>query len=249
MNTPGSTTTFRTNTRDVPDVDASIEEMIDAGIVVCIAAGNRSHKIDINGGPDYDNYVVTDAATVYYHRGSSPYSEDAFIVGSIDSVDGGGNVILTGSNVEMLATYTERGPGVDLYAPGTRIISACSTTNIHPNDEQYFFNTSFRQMNISGTSMAAPQVAGVAALVAQIYKNIPSGSFPSFVKNFIFNSATASIHTTSADDGARYDDDYTNFRSPQTTGSVRLLYNPFGKETPAQIGNLSFNGVNLEFRK
>jgi hypothetical protein len=91
--------------------------------------------------------------------------------------------------------------------------------------------------------MAAPQVAGVAALVAQVYKDIPSGSFPAFVKNFIYNNATASLHTTG------FDDDYGNFRSPQTTGSVRLLYNPFGKETPAQIGNLSFSGVNLEFRK
>ena len=241
MNSPGSTTTYRTNVR-VGGVDTDIEEMIDSGIVVCIAAGNRSHKIDINGGPDYNNYAVTDAATVYYHRGSSPYSEDAFMVGSIDSVDGSGTIILNGSSSkEMIAQYTERGPGVDLYAPGTFIMSACSTTNVFA-DEPYFFNTSFRQMNISGTSMAAPQVAGVTALLAQVYKNVPSGSFPSFIKRFVLNNATASLHTTG------FNDDYTNFRSAQTTGSVKMLYNPFGKEVPVQLGNLSFGGVNLEFR-
>ena len=239
MNTPGSTTTFRTNLR-VGSVDTDVEEMIDAGIVVCIAAGNREHKIDINGGPDYNNYAVTDAATVYYHRGSSPYSEGAFMVGSIDSVDGSGIVILTGSK-EMIATYTERGPGVDLYATGTRIISACSNTNAF-SAQNYYANASFKQVNISGTSMAAPQVAGVATLVAQIYKDIPSGSFPSFVKNFILNYATSSLHQTP------YNDDYSNFRSPLITGSAKMLYNPFGKEVAGSVGNLLFSGVNLEFR-
>jgi subtilisin family serine protease len=239
MNTPGSTTTFRTNVR-IGSVDTDVEEMIDAGIVVCIAAGNREHKIDINGGPDYNNYAVTDAATVYYHRGSSPYSEGAFMVGSIDSVDGSGIVILTGSK-EMIATYTERGPGVDLYATGTRIISACSNTNAF-SAQDYYANASFKQVNISGTSMAAPQVAGVATLVAQIYKDIPSGSFPSFVKNFILNYATSSLHQTP------YNDDYSNFRSPLITGSAKMLYNPFGKEVAGSVGNLLFSGVNLEFR-
>jgi subtilisin family serine protease len=233
--------TYITNTRIV-SVDTDVEEMIDAGIVVVIAAGNRAHKIDISGGTDYNNYFISSGTTFYYHRGSSPYSDSALMVGSIDSVNGLGTVIQTGSNyTEVLSTYTERGPGVDLYAPGTFIMSSCSTTN-NKGGQNYYLNSSYRQVNISGTSMAAPQVAGVAALVSQIYKDIPSGSFPSFVKSFILNNATSSLHTTG------FDDDYTNFRSAQTTGSVKMLYNPFGKELPVQIGNLSFNGVGLEFR-
>jgi hypothetical protein len=64
-------------------VDTDVEELIDAGVVVCIAAGNRSHKVDISGGSDYDNYIVTNnssSGSIYYHRGSSPYSTKAFII-------------------------------------------------------------------------------------------------------------------------------------------------------------------------
>ena len=234
---------YITNTR-VSSVDTDIQEMVDVGIVVVIAAGNRSNKVEIAGGIDYDNVAVTDTGNKYYHRGSSPYDDQALVVGSIDSVNGLSVVIQTGSNyTEMLSTYTERGPGVDLYAPGTFIMSCTSTTNKWgAGSQNYYLDSNYRQTNISGTSMAAPQVAGVAALVAQVYSDIPSGSFPSFVKSFILNNATSSLHTTG------FDDDYTNFRSAQTTGSVKMLYNPFGKELPVQIGSVSFEGANLEFR-
>jgi len=59
----------------IPSVDTDIQEMIDAGIVICVAAGNRSHKIDVSGGVDYDNYY-NDGDVNYYHRGSSPYDND-----------------------------------------------------------------------------------------------------------------------------------------------------------------------------
>jgi subtilisin family serine protease len=45
-------------------------------------------------------------------------------------------------------------------------MSATSTTNKWGGGSQnYYLNSSYRQTNISGTSMATPQVAGVAALV------------------------------------------------------------------------------------
>ena len=175
--------TYMCNVR-VSSTDVDIEEMISAGIVVCIAAGNRNFKIDSSGGTDYNNYVVTDQGTKYYHRGSSPMSPNAIIVGSADST-------AYSSTLDQKATYSEAGPGVTIYAPGTDIISATSTTNRF-SGQSYYLNASYKQCNISGTSMASPQVAGVSALVLQLN---PSYT-PAQVKASLTSNATATIYTT-----------------------------------------------------
>ena len=175
--------TYMCNVR-VSSTDVDIEEMISAGIVVCIAAGNRNFKIDSSGGTDYNNYVVTDQGTKYYHRGSSPMSPNAIIVGSADST-------AYSSTLDQKATYSEAGPGVTIYAPGTDIMSATSTTNRF-SGQSYYLNASYKQCNISGTSMASPQVAGVSALVLQLN---PSYT-PAQVKASLTSNATATIYTT-----------------------------------------------------
>ena len=50
----GSAATYATNVR-LTAIDADVQLMIDAGIHVCVAAGNRNHKIDIATGDDYNN--------------------------------------------------------------------------------------------------------------------------------------------------------------------------------------------------
>jgi subtilisin family serine protease len=175
--------TYLCNVR-VGSTDVDIEEMISAGIVVCIAAGNRNFKIDSSGGTDYNNYVVTNNGTKYYHRGSSPMSPNAIIVGSADSTT-------YSSTLDQKATYSEAGPGVTIYAPGTDIMSATSNTNTK-SGQSYYLNASFKQVNISGTSMASPQLAGVSALVLQLN---PSYT-PAQVKASLISNATATIYTT-----------------------------------------------------
>ena len=175
--------TYAANVR-VGSVDVDIEELITAGVIVCIAAGNRSHKIDSSGGTDYNNYVVTDNGTKYYHRGSSPMSPNAIIVGSSDST-------AYSSTLDQKATYSEAGPGVTIYAPGTDIMSSTSNTNSF-SGQSYYLNASYKQCNISGTSMASPQVAGVSALVLQLN---PSYT-PAQVKASLTSNATATIYTT-----------------------------------------------------
>ena len=77
----------------VASVDADVEELIEAGVHVVIAAGNNYHKIATPTDPDYNNYYTTSfGQTKYYHRGSSPYSTNALMVGNIDSaLDADGN--------------------------------------------------------------------------------------------------------------------------------------------------------------
>jgi subtilisin family serine protease len=231
---------YVTNVR-IGSVDTDIEEMIDVGIVICIAAGNRSHKIDVVGGADYDNYVSTDAGTKYYNRGSSPYSDRAFMVGSMDST-------VYDATFDQKATYSETGPGVSIWAPGTNIMSACSNTNAFAG-QSYHLNTSYKQVNISGTSMASPQVAGVVALLLQKYPT----TTPEYAKFLLQTNASGDIYETNTS-GTDYSDNrsllnssqYVLYSAFQVTTQVAPIYTA---EPDLVLGgtNISFGGAGLSF--
>jgi subtilisin family serine protease len=209
----GTTTTYLANVR-VGSVDTDIEELIAAGVVVCIAAGNRGTKIDVSGGTDYNNFVVTNGGTIYYHRGSSPYSDNALMVGSMDSTP-------NSAIDDQRATYSETGPGVNMWAPGTDIMSSTSTTNKWGGGSQnYYLNASYRQTNISGTSMATPQVAGVAALVLQLNPTYT----PAQIKTSLTNTASTRLYTTSLSN------DYSNTRS-LLGSAIKVLYSNYNLTT------------------
>jgi subtilisin family serine protease len=196
----------------VASVDADIEELIDEGVHVCIAAGNSYQKIDVPGGVDYDNFYTDSAyGNIYYHRGGSPFSTRAMIVGNIDDNVSGG---------EIRSTSSEHGPGVNILAPGTGIMSTCSTTNRFSSVEQpYPLNTSYKCMSISGTSMASPQVCGLGALYLQANPSTTPQQLQDWV---IDNAQTDQLNDTGLDN------DYTNSIS-LLGGPNRYLFNPFNK--------------------
>jgi len=192
----------------VSTVDAEIQEMIDDGIHVVIASGNAYTKIDVPTGDDYDNTVSNDGNTYYYHRGSSPYDDEAFIVGSIDSNDQSG--------ADKTSTFTNRGPGVNIWAPGSNIMSASSQTNAI-GGSTYNEDSSYKQTNISGTSMAAPQVCGVGALYLQINKN----ATPAQLKQMMLDDSQSVLHTTNSDT------DYSSYTTSLMGAPNKMLYNKF----------------------
>jgi len=208
---------YITNVR-IPSVDADIQEMIDAGIHVFIAAGNRAHKIESFLGTDYDNSASTNTGTKFYHRGSSPYDDEAFIVGNIDS-----NIHV--SEIEQKAASSETGPGVNIYAPGTNIMSCTSNINKF-TDGAYPQDPDYRICNISGTSMAAPQVCGISAC----YLQINPGATPAQLRSRIISNTGQSdqIFQTGLDD------DYTELRSLLGGNNV-FTYNPYTRSSVFKI--------------
>ena len=140
------------------------------------------------------------------------------------------------SITDQKATSSETGPGVDIYAPGTNIMGACSTTNEFA-DEAYWANGSFRQMNISGTSMASPQVAGVSALILEMNPKLK----PSDLKQYLQNISNSDLYVT------LNNNDWTNRRS-LWGGDTRFLYNAFGKSQTSKIsGEIELKG-GIEFK-
>lgn len=108
-------------------IDVALDELIDEGVLVCIAAGNAYHKIDVPGGNDYDNYYVGGyfngaGNNNYYHRGSSPYSLDAVMVGCADTTT-------TLDGIDQKSVFSETGPGVTVFAPGSDVMSSTSNVN------------------------------------------------------------------------------------------------------------------------
>lgn len=208
----------------VASVDAEVDDMIADGIHICIAAGNNLHKIDLSSGPDYNNQVTFNGGNRTYHRGSSPYSIDAFMVGNADSgfQDSAGNN--DNSNVlEQTSTSTARGPGVNIFAPGTDIIAATST-NYNTSKftvAQYPGNASYNVMKIGGTSMAAPQVAGVVAQHLQVFPNLT----PSEMQARIFREAN--LNTM---DSTGTDTDYQLIYNCLMGSPNRFLYSKYGRQ-------------------
>jgi subtilisin family serine protease len=78
------------------------------------------------------------------------------------------------TSTDARASYSNYGSCLDLFAPGSSITSAWYTSNTATN-------------TISGTSMATPHVAGVAAL----YLQGNPGASPASVRDAIVNNATS----------------------------------------------------------
>lgn len=206
--------------RRVAEIDVLIDEMIDAGIHIGISAGNMGFKIDKPDGVDYNNNIsYTPYGKYYYHRGASPNSDRALLVGAIDSS--------TIYDTDKITSFSERGAGVDIYAAGDDIMSGWIKDSWraidYPDDGNYGI------ASVSGTSMAAPQVVGVIAQHLQVHPNIT----PEQMKVRLINDSKPVIH----DEGD--DESHTNENS--LVGSEnRMLYSRYGKQPYKVNGSLTY---------
>lgn len=97
------------------------------------------------------------------------------------------------TSTDARASYSNYGSCLDIFAPGSSITSAWYTSTTATN-------------TISGTSMATPHVAGVAAL----YKQANPGATPQQVRDALVANATSGV-VTSAGTGSPNKLLYTNY--------------------------------------
>ena len=200
--------------------DDDVDTLIENGMTVCIAANNFGLKIDRPTGPDYNNKIITAQSSIYndygnwwyYMQGSSPYSLDAFIVGNMDST-----VRTDGQDQKSISSSA--GPGVNIFAAGSNVMSACSNVVNVPrygNPGPYWWDQeNFKQINLRGTSMASPQIAGIAA--CRLQQDL--GASPAQIKARILDTATYTIYNSFSFSS----NDYTNRRS-QWGGNAPVAY-------------------------
>ncbi|MFN2747459.1 S8 family peptidase [Bacillus sp. z60-18] len=118
----------------------------DAGIVVCVAAGNSGPDAQTIASPGVSRKIIT--------------------VGALDDRD------TVSRDDDDVASYSSRGPTIygqvkpDLLVPGTNITSLRSPGSFL-DKLQKSNRVGTNYMTLSGTSMATPICAGIAALILQ----------------------------------------------------------------------------------
>ena len=177
-------------------LDEQLRAVVADGIVVIAAAGNDG-RIDIAGG-----YIDATDPT----RAISPActSKKAPVTAGMITVAATGGVVDdTFTRTDDEAPYSNHGPCVDIFAPGTDIRSAWPVVTPLGTDagDPDNFGGNYSDTgayNKSGTSMATPFVTGVVALTLAETPDAP----PAEVTSRILAGATRDVVTLAARVGA-----------------------------------------------
>jgi len=145
-----------------PAYESQLQDCINAGIIVVSAAGNYSTKIarddQSTTDPDYNNSLVTSGTTYYYNRGTFTTVSNGIVVGALSS-----------SYIDIKSGYSETGPRIDVWSPGSYITSSVFNNTTYSGAVADTRNSNYYQVKINGTSMASPQVTGLLACLLELF--------------------------------------------------------------------------------
>ena len=197
-------------------LSADVQDAIDDGVVFSASAGNDNLLIADPSSSDWNNsitfeYDTGDIRTEYYNRGHWPNTpdNDAISVGS-----------LSNDHTYERSGFSNIGPGVDVFAPGEWILSAYS--NEGHNDTKYGSGNYYSHG--TGTSMACPQVSGVAATLATAKARFTNSDLRGYFQrhckdnDMTFNSSGGSFNDDTSQHGSP--NKYLLSKNPRSTSGM-----------------------------
>ncbi len=197
---------IRFNKKTIPAwnsvIVADVQDAIEDGIIVIGSAGNDNMYMAEPNDVDWNNYMTWTKGgsnvSFYINRGAWPNTPDngSIIVGALSNI-----------HDFRRASFSNYGPSVDTFAPGQEILSAYGNTGA--SDGKYGSGNYF--LSISGTSMASPQVAGVAATLATAKPRFGNQD----VKSYLQRNSTNNDMTFDSGTGT-HDDDTCQIGSPNS---------------------------------
>jgi len=214
-------------------------------VVLICSAGNSNGKQEIKNGTDYDNeftsgtFYYSSGYDNYYNRSGTPSitregEEDAVIrVGALDSDRESGSQ-------ERAADYSDKGPDIDVWAAGTRILSPWSSGYSDPRDNSYYIEY------LNGTSMATPNVSGVVALHLE---SVPTETRIN-VRKWLLSEGSKLLSSSDyydpydsndANDVNYWGNDHSLKSSPR-----RILHNPYANNIVPKIDGVVLSGVSIK---
>ena len=252
------------------------DEMIAAGVVFVGASGNNNQRVGVGSDDAHINDYFTTLNSADGRSGipgadsggsTCPSGHRNFIhpsnigfdssndfhpsinVGALDDVindsyDG----TRWASYSEMKVSYSNNGPGIDVFAPADETLSAgmrAANGDGLPNETNYArYNSNFVDRYFNGTSAASPVVCG---LVALFLESNPTASCAD-AKNFILTHGSAGITTDkfwdvfATDDNQYYWSGNNNLRGAAT----RIAFDPFASDTKVKVSGVKVSGISLQ---
>jgi len=215
-----------------PDI-SDVEDLIADGIHWFAAAGNENSLCKYPTDAGYDNIYlrnrisystqVNGESRLYHHNRSFTPDTGGVLVGAISGTPQ--SVLQSSGKGEMPIYYTNRGPGVDIYAfadfttCGINDASGESFTTADPRDANYFIQF------FNGTSSACPNAVGIATLILERFPDMT----PADLKDYLLSRAR------DKDNDNEIGDDGRGWPGEQPTN-----FDPFSQGLDGDYDNYSF---------